>query len=122
MTIYLEDFKEIVTNIENYHKESEEYLHSLREVDTSLSEFINENKYTDSLYFQNQFLLTKLLGEDLYGWLTWYLYELPCFFNDGSVPNCSVDDVEYNVTDIHSFMDFAQHGLKLPMKPKHENE
>ena len=118
--MYLEDFKEIVTNIENYHKESEEYLHSLRKVDTSLCDFINENKYTDSLYFQNQFLLTKLLGEDLYGWLTWYLYELPCF-NDDSVPNCSVDGVEYTITDIHSFMDFAQHGLKLPMRPKHEN-
>ena len=120
MTIYLEDFREIASKLEEGHKESESYLDSLRKVDSSLSEFVTENKYTDVLYFQNQFFLRKLLGEELYDWVNWYLYERPCF-HEGENPNCSVDGVEYSISDLDSFVDFAQHGLKLPMRPKHEN-
>jgi hypothetical protein len=118
--MYLEDFRLIVSRLEEDNKKSEKYLESLREVDSGLSTFLCENKYTDILYFQNQFLLPKLLGNELYEWASWYLYELPCFYED-EVVNCSIDGVEYAVTDLDSFMDFAQHGLKLPMKPKHEN-
>lgn len=117
MTIYLEDFREIVTKLENDHKESEKYLDSLRKVDSCLSSFICENKYTDILYFQSQFLLPRLLGNELYEWVTWYLYELPCLQEDEE-PHAWVDNVGYVIKDLDSFMDFAQHGLKLLMKPR----
>jgi len=94
----------------------DEYSDSLRSVDSFLSEFVVENKYNNTLYFQNQFLLEKLLGEDLSSWVSWFLYEMP-LLNDDDTPNCSVDGVEYLVNDLTSFMDFARHGLLLPMKP-----
>jgi hypothetical protein len=118
--MYLEDFREIVSKLEQDHKESEKYLDSLRKIDSCLSSFICENKYTDILYFQSQFLLPKLLGNELYEWVTWYLYELPCFSEDDE-PHAWIDDVGYVIKDLDSFMDFAQHGLKLPMRPKNEN-
>nr|QMP83169.1 MAG: hypothetical protein [Caudoviricetes sp.] len=117
MTIYLEDFREIVEKLEVDHIESEKYLDSLRKVDSGLSSFICETKYTDILYFQNQFILKKLLGEDLSEWVSWYIYELP-LLDKYDTPNCSVNGVEYKVTDLDSFMDFAKHGLLLPMKPR----
>lgn len=117
--MYIEDFSEIVSKLEEDYKNTEKYLDSLRKVDSSLCSFLSENKYADVLYFQNQFLLSKLLNNELYEWITWYLYERPCFSED-DVPNCSIDGVGYCITDIESFIDFARHGLKLPMKPKHE--
>lgn len=115
--MYLEDFREIVSKLEEDHKESEKYLESLRVIDSGLATFLCENKYTDILYFQNQFLLPKLLGNELYNWVTWYLYELP-LLDDSEESNAWICDVGYKVSDLDSFMDFAQHGLLLPMRPK----
>ncbi len=117
--MYLEDFEEIVYKLETDYKESEEFLESLRKVDGFLCDFVNENVYSNNLYFQNQFLLKKLLGEDLYDWVSWYLYELPCFYEE-NVSNCSVEGVKYAVTDLQSFIKFAEHGLGLPRKPKYD--
>lgn len=114
--MYLEDFHEIVERLEEDHKKSKEYIDDLRKIDSSLSDFIVENKNIDIFYFQNEFLLKKLLGDELYEWVTWYLYDLPCL-NQDDTPNCSVDGVEYKVCDLESFMDFAKHGLLLPMRP-----
>lgn len=118
--MYLEDFREIVQKLEEDHSEHELYLSSLREVDPALSEFICENKYTNVYYWQNRFLLHKLLGQELLGWVEWYLYELPLINVDGDETNCSVNGVGYLVNDLESFMQFAQHALCLPMKPEYE--
>jgi hypothetical protein len=113
--IYLEDFEEIVSNLEKRNVELDSYAESLRLVDSVLSQFIIENNYTNILYFQNTFLLEKLLGKDLKDWVDWYIYERPSIISDE--PNIIVNDVGYNVTDLQSFMDFARHGLLLQMKP-----
>lgn len=123
MTVYFEDFKEIVEHLENDHILNESYLNSLREVDFAITEFISENQYTNRYYWQNRFLLDKFLGEDLLGWIEWYLYELPVFHKDEiGTANCSINYVNYLVTDFDSFMQFARHGLCLPMKPGTEVE
>lgn len=129
MTVYFEDFKEIVARLEDDSKESENYLDSLRLVDSSVSEFVSENQYYNTLYFQNEFLLRKILGDDLFDWVIWYLYEMPMMrdmgFGDDTKTNCTVNGVKYLVTGFDSFMDFAQHALCLPMRPNlsaHEQE
>lgn len=123
MTVYFEDFKDIVARLESDYKKSEEYLDSLRLLDCSLSEFVSENTYYNTLYFQNDFLLKKILTEELLDWVLWYLYEMPLMENEES--NCSVNGVRYLVKDFDSFMDIARHGLCLPMKPNlsaHEDQ
>lgn len=120
MTVYLEDFGEIVSRMEEDNKNSDKYMDALREVDSSLCDFIFENKYTNILYFQNQFAMQKLLGEELYDWISWYFYDRS--FIEDDKPNAWVDEVGYVINDYLSFMEFAQHGLKLPMRPKHENK
>lgn len=116
MKVYFEDFKEIVQKLEDDRSESECYLDSVRNVDYSIAEFVSENKYTNIYYWQNRFILQKFLGKELFDWIEWYLYELPCFDTKGE-PNCSIDGVRYFIKDFDSFMDFARHGLCLPMKP-----
>ena len=123
MTVYLEDFDEIVDRLESDRNKSEKYLDELRLLDSSLAEFVSENQYNNTQYFQTDFLLRKFLGEELYDWVIWYLYEMPLISETDY--NCSVNGVRYLVTDFNSFMDFARHGLCLPMKPNlsaNENE
>lgn len=121
MTVYFEDFRDIVLKLEEDHSEIELYLTSLREVDYSLSEFICENRYTNIYYWQNRFLLSKMLGPELLGWVEWYLYEMSLVSDDGE-SNCSVNGVSYLVNDFDSFMNFARHGLCLPKKPGSETD
>jgi hypothetical protein len=113
MTVYLEDFEEIVSKLEVDVQVRETFLNGLREVDSSCSEFICDNKYSNSLYFENDFLLEKLLGRELKDWVDWYLYDIRTFASDY---NATVNDVQYNVTDLKSFIDFAKHALQLPIK------
>lgn len=115
MTVYFEDFKEIIERFEKDNNEQETYLDTLRDVDWALTDFICENKYTNLYYQQNKFLLDKFLGKELVDWLEWYLYEMPAV--DDRESNCSVNGVGYLVNDFDSFMHFAQHGLCLPRKP-----
>lgn len=118
MTIYFEDFEYIVKRLEEDHITNESYLNSLREVDFAITEFISENQYTNRYYWQNRFLLEKFLGKELLEWIEWYLYELPIFRPEEiGTANCTINNVNYLVTDLESFMDFARHGLCLPMKP-----
>lgn len=115
MTVYIEDFKEIVERLEKDHNKKETYLDTLRGVDWSITEFISENKYTETYYYQNKFLLHKFLGPELVDWIEWYLYEMPAVADGES--NCSVNGVGYLVNDFDSFMHFAQHALCLQRKP-----
>lgn len=115
MTVYFEDFKEIVERFEKDNNEQENYLDMLRDVDWALTDFICENKYTNRYYHQKQFLLDKFLGKELVDWLEWYLYEMPVA--DDRESNCSVNGVGYLVKDFDSFMHFAQHALCLQRKP-----
>ena len=119
MTVYLEDFREVVEKMEQDNKSSDEYMDSLRNIDSILCDLIFENKYTNIIYCQGQYFAKKLLGDELYDWVSWYLYDRS--FCDDDKSNAWIYDVGYVINDLESFMDFAQHGLKLPMKPKHEN-
>lgn len=116
MTVYFEDFKEIVSRLEKDFSEQENYLNSLRDVDFALSEFISENKYTNIWYWQNKFFLEKFLSKELVNWIEWYLYEMPSV-TESQESNCSVNGVGYLINDFDSFMRFAQHGLCLGRKP-----
>ena len=118
--VYLEDLREIVCRLEADKQKMDNIMSSIREIDDSLSLFVFDNKYSNILATQIDFLLGKLLNQEILDWVNWYLYDVPCF-HEGENPNCSVDGVEYVVTDLDSFVDFAKHALKLPMRPKHEN-
>lgn len=96
MKIYLEDFKKIVQRLEEDHKKSDEYIDSLREVDSSLCDFIFENKYSNILHFQNTFALEMLLGDELFEWVSWYLYDRWLYSEDNDKPNVWIYDVEQN--------------------------
>ena len=123
MTVYFEDFQTVVKKLEEDHTANESYLNSLRDVDFAITEFVSENQYTNRYYWQNRFLLELFLGEDLVEWIEWYLYELPMFHEDETrQSNCTINNVNYLVTDFDSFMQFARHGLCLPMKPGTEVE
>lgn len=115
--IYLEDFREIVSRLDTDNQKQETYMDSLRRVDSSLLDVLLENKYVNSFVMQREFLLETLLGRDLKDWVDWYLYECLMVTEPGT-PNAWVEEVGYSITDFESFMDFAQHGLKLPMKPR----
>ena len=118
MTVYLEDFIEIVTKLKSDNENLDKYRRDLRSVDPSLEEFISENLYTNTYYFQTQLVLDLFLGKELREWIDWFLYEMPEFGKISDEPNVKIDDNNYNVTDIESFVHMAEHGLKLPRKPK----
>lgn len=115
MTVYLEDFREVVTRLKSDHDKIEKYSDDMYKLDSSLASFVTENTLTDTYYFQTQFVLDIFLGKELREWVDWFLYEMPCFAKEGE-SNCSIDGVEYTVTDIESFMHMVEHGLKLPKK------
>jgi hypothetical protein len=118
MTVYLEDFKEIVSRLKSDDGKLDKYRSDLRAVDPSLEEVISENLYTNTYYFQTQHVLDLFLGKELREWIDWFLYEMPEFDATNDKPNVQIDDIDYHVTDVESFMHMAQQGLKLPKKPE----
>ena len=115
----LEDLEEIVSRLVSDNIKINSYISSLRNVDTAISDVIIDNKYSNIIGMQFDFVLEKFLGRELYEWVMWYVYELPVT-KGSEEPNAWVNDVAYTITDIESFMNFAQHGLKVPMLPKHQ--
>lgn len=115
----LEDLEEIVSRLVSDNIKINSYISSLRNVDTAISDVIIDNKYSNIIGMQFDFVLEKFLGRELYEWVMWYVYELPVT-KQSEEPNAWVNDVAYTITDIESFMNFAQHGLKVPMLPKHQ--
>lgn len=113
--IYLEDLQELVTKLVEDEKKVNEYLDSFRMTDYVIIDFIIENKYSSIISLQKDFVLTKYLGEELLEWVYWFVYDRP--FHTPEAPNVFINGVGYTVTDIDSFMDFARHGLCIPMRP-----
>ncbi len=118
--IYLEDLRELVVKLEEDEKKTNEYLDGFRLSDSMIVDFILENRYSYMLQSQKDFVLRKYLGEELMEWVFWFIYDVPDL-KDSDTHNATVNGVGYKITDIDSFMDFAQHGLCIPMRPKQES-
>ena len=112
--MYIEDFRNLVTRLESDLKESEKYLDTLRSVDYAFSEMVSENKYSQIHAIQNDYLLKFFLDEELFDWVTWYLYE-KSFFDDNY--NAEYNGIEYTISGIDSFVVFAEQALGLKHKP-----
>ena len=111
--MYSEDFRELITRLELDEKECNSYLNSIEPLDPVLAEFILENKYSTTHSLQKDYMARFFLGEELYDWVCWYLY-------DRSDNNAEVshNGVIYSVTDIDSFMVFVEQALGLKKKPR----
>lgn len=118
--VYLEDLRELVEILHTNDKIADEYMRNLSNVDPVLGDVIIENKYTNILFFEKDFLLKKYLGDELFDYVMWFVYDKPNV-RDSEEPNVVVNNVGYTVTGLDSFMDFAQHGLCIPMRPKQES-
>lgn len=119
--IYLEDFRNIVSRLEDDDIKLNKYLDMLRNAETCIVDSVIENRYSNIISQQKDFLLECCLGSDLKNWVEWYLYERvldPTPIDS----NAWVDGVGYTISNLDSFMDFAQHGLKLPMRPREIDE
>lgn len=113
MTLYVEDFISIIERIESDIKQSDEYVAQLEKIEPVLGHFLQENKISTIQYFQNQFVLDTLIGEELREWMDWYLYER-FLINHGPLEIESDDGKKFTITDLASFADFAHRGLNLP--------
>ena len=111
--MYIEDFKQIVTRLEKDFIESEKYLEELRSVDDSVFDMVVHNNYALIFGMQLDFLNLKLFGEELYEWVSWYLYD-----KGNNSKDINYNGVKYTISDIDSFFLFAEQALNLPMKPR----
>ena len=112
--MYLEDFREIVEKMVATHEAKTHYTNKLREVDLILGDFVIENRYTNLIEMENEYLLRKLLGENLCEDVFWFIYDWKPGYEVG------IDNVTYKIEDINSYMSYINNVYKLPMKPKIE--
>lgn len=112
--MYLEDFREIVENVVSFKTIRDSYTDNLREEDSTLCDFVIENRYNESVFRENDYLLQKLLGIQLYEDLMWYIYDWKPGYD------VVVENVTYTIIDINSYMNYINNVYKLPMKPKIE--
>lgn len=116
--MYIEDFREIMTKIESDFRANEKYLNDLRLIDYSASEFVSENQYSNTYAIQCEYLQRMLFGEELYDWVSWYLYEKDLVNTYSSEPNVELrNGVKYQITHLNSFVDFVQQELGLKQRP-----
>lgn len=113
--MYLEDFKDIVTRLENDIIINNKYFDELSKFRLDLTSLICENEYINTVEHQNEYLQKFIFGEELYDWVYWYLYDRKGWGIDEY--KVEYDGVKYLVQDIDSFVDFAKHALGLKMKP-----
>ncbi len=109
--MYIEDFAEIVSKLRSNHEVREDYSDSISELDYCLSLYVIDNKYTNSVCMENDFLIQQLFGE-LTDHVCWFLYEWK--------PGYSIGDngVDYVIETVQDFVDATQQIYQLPMKPK----
>lgn len=112
--MYLEDFRDIVAKLKEGKEFRSNYVNSLYEADCSLSDYVVENKYVNSVCMENDLLISKLFGTELAEDVFWYLYDC----KQGS--KIVFDDVTYEITDFKSYIDYVNNVYKLPMKPSNE--
>jgi hypothetical protein len=116
--MYIEDFKDIMTKIESDFRSNEQFLKDLRLVDYSASEFVSENQYSNTYACQCDYLQRMLFGEELFEWVSWYLYEKDLVNAHSSEPNVELENgVKYQITHLNSFVDFVQQELGLKQRP-----
>ena len=110
--MYIEDFRLIITKLVEGKKYREEYLDTLNKVDSSLSSSIFENKYSDSLGNDNDFLIKELFGKELIDHVMWFLYE----WHPGY--KVCYNNVDYYIMNIDDFIDATEQMYGLPMRPR----
>lgn len=121
--IYLEDLREIIERLEQDLKKSNDIRSNLETIDPALASWSSENIAYDVIYHQADYLLLKCLGLELYDWVIWYLYDNRFFLaydTERDVErdhNVTIDDINYLVTDLESFLYMVEHGLKVSKKP-----
>lgn len=81
-----------------------DYLNKLRSIDVSLTESF-DNGYYNSLIQCNNVLLKKLLGENIYEDVMWFLYSRPQEKNGDEI-RVTNPEKSYIITDLDSFMDY----------------
>jgi hypothetical protein len=113
--MYLEDFKNIVTRLETDWINNSKYLDDISKCGLDVVPIIIDNKYINTTELQNEYLQKFIFGEELYDWVNWYLYDRNLLNTDEE--NVNYDGVNYLISDIDSFVDFAKHALSLKMKP-----
>jgi hypothetical protein len=113
--MYIEDFKDIVSRIETDMKNETKYLDEISKFPLDLTEIICDNEYINIVQHQNEYLQRIIFGEELYDWVYWYLYDRKGWGRDEY--KVEYDGVKYVISDIDSFVDFANHALGLKMKP-----
>lgn len=112
MTMYLEDFKEIVENLMIGKQDRSDYIDKINQTDRCLSDFIYDNQYVNSVAVENDFLIRKLFGEELTEDVFWFLYDWKPGYD------ITVNEVTYNINDLESYIDYVNNVYKLPMRPK----
>lgn len=115
--MYLEDFKDIVTRLEQDININNKYLDEISKFPLDLTSLICENEYINTVEFQNEYLQRFIFGEELYDWVSWYLYDRKGWGRENDEYIVDYDGVKYLVQDIDSFVDFTKHALGLKMKP-----
>ena len=118
MVKYFEDVKEVFESIEQLHVNTTNYLNSLDVVEHKLSEFLIENKFNGCIVNHMEFVQKKLLGDELYDLIQWYIYDRPDV--DDSIKdthyNIETKGVKYLITDMKSLLDYVKINYNFPYK------
>lgn len=115
--MYLEDVREIVERMEKDQQEFDSYIDSINKLDSSLCDFMLENKGFNITSMQNSFLLEKFLGHELHDLIGWYLYDRPLVkASDFGHYNIETNGVKYLVTDVNSLMDYIKVNYNFPVR------
>jgi len=114
--MYIEDFKDIVTRLQQDININNKYFDELSKIRLDLTSLICDNEYINIVQHQNEYLQKIIFGEELYDWVSWYLYDRKGWGRENEYI-VEYDGVKYIITDIDSFVDFAKQALGLKMKP-----
>lgn len=118
MNITFEQFKEYLTEFVKLKNEKDSWLDKLPEDFIS----IYDNNYTNGLGLQLDLTMQLLLG-DAYEDVCWFIYDCLDIKNVKSYPdtedkpNVIVNNVEYYIHDLESYLNYAEKELTFKQVP-----